>query len=275
MRAKKSLGQNFLIDKTVARRIVQFVSPLVTDLILEIGPGRGALTRPLVQSAGRVYAIEIDHHLAEELRSSIKSENLVVIEQDALTTDWSALISDSLATSGCNRARVVANLPYYISTAILERLLAIRGANDGARLYDLTLMLQREVVDRITSGPGSRDYGYLSLFVQYHAEVSRLFEVAREAFAPVPKVESAVVHCRLRPSPAVQVADEADFFFLVQAAFAHRRKTILNNLKAWKPAGRFQGDVDAGLRRAGIAPQRRAETISMQEFARLYAELFG
>jgi 16S rRNA (adenine1518-N6/adenine1519-N6)-dimethyltransferase len=278
IKAKKSLGQNFLTDARVSRRIVDAVSPQSSDVILEIGPGTGALTRLLVERGGEVIAVEIDPRLAGELRRSITSDKLSVIEADALTVDWSHVASSGIESlkarddgdSERPRVRVVANLPYYISTPILERLIRLRG-----RIFDLTLMLQNEVVERVTSGPGGREYGYLSVQVQYHCVAVKLFEVPPSAFRPAPKVQSAIVRLVMRDTPAVNVADEAVFLSVVRAAFAQRRKTILNNLKAAPDTASFARPPDAALDLAGIDSRRRAETLSLDEFAALYHSLYG
>jgi len=274
IRAKKSLGQNFLSDPSVARRIVDSVSPLPTDLVVEIGPGTGALTRLLVARGGSVVAVEIDPRLAEGLRRSLKAENLSIVTADALNVDWEELVKGSKLKSGRSdevqtaRVRVVANLPYYISTPIIERLLST-----GKRLFDMTLMLQKEVADRITTGPGSKEYGYLSVMVQYHCTTSKLFEVPPSAFTPAPKVRSAVIRLTVRERPAVEVADEVRFFALVRAAFAQRRKTILNNLKGAPKTLEFTQPLEAALEASSVSPQRRAETLSLAEFAALYTAL--
>ena len=277
IKAKKSLGQNFLTDSRVARQIIDAVSPLLTDIVLEIGPGTGALTRMLVERSGYVEAVEIDSRLADELRHLVKSQNLSIVTGDALRLDWRELITStkSKAQSGCRveehqlRVRIVANLPYYISTPIIEKLLSL-----GRNVFDMTLMLQKEVADRITTGPGGKDYGYLSVLVQYHCVASKLFEVPPSAFEPAPKVRSAVIKLTVRERPAVDVADQAQFFALVRASFAQRRKTILNNLKAASSALGLNQNLESALEAASITPQRRAETLSIEEFALLDRELF-
>jgi len=275
IKAKKSLGQNFLIDQRVARRIIDAVFPLPTDIVIEIGSGTGALTRMLVERSGFVEAVELDQTLAHGLRSSINAENLAILTADALTLDWVKLITGAKAKllsvrradGDRTRVRIVANLPYYISTPILERLLAL-----DRQLFDMTLMLQKEVADRITTGPGSKEYGYLSVMVQYFCNASKLFEVPPSAFLPVPRVQSAVISLTLREKPAVEVSDKSGFFALVRAAFAQRRKTILNNLKAAR-ALEFSQPLESALKAASVAPQRRAETLSLAEFAALYTAL--
>lgn len=277
IRAKKSLGQNFLTDEQVSRRIVETVSPQPSDIVIEIGPGTGALTRILIEQSGYVTAVELDERLIEELRAKILASNLSIIEADALKVDWDQLfdnavddwrsISQSRAASP--RLRVVANLPYYISTPIIERLVGLRS-----KLFDMTLMLQKEVVDRLASEPGSRDYGYLSVLVQFYCEATKLFEVPPSAFKPVPKVDSAVLRLTIRDRPAVDVQDEKRFFALVSVAFAQRRKTIMNNLKAAAAAMRFKNPIGQALTQAAVAPERRAETLSIEEFGKLYSALF-
>jgi 16S rRNA (adenine1518-N6/adenine1519-N6)-dimethyltransferase len=278
IKAKKSLGQNFLTDAEVSRRIVDSVSPARSDIIVEIGPGLGALTRLLVKRSGLVIAVEIDPRLADELRRSLASDRLSIVEADALTVDWDELIShetDSWKARGerseeLARIRVVANLPYYISTPIIERLIRLRG-----RLFDLTLMLQNEVVERVTSGPGCKEYGYLSVFVQYYCLAEKLFEVPAAAFKPAPKIQSAMVKLVVRKRPAVEVSDDSRFFALVRASFAQRRKTIANNLRAASSALAFPQPIEAALEAAQIDPRRRAETFSLEEFGALDAALFA
>ena len=274
--AKKSLGQNFLADRQIARRIVESVRPQSGDLIIEIGPGTGALTGLLMEAGGYLLAIEIDRRLIEELQRRVATDRVAIIEADVMAVNWNELLDSASEawraathTDGKPRIRVVANLPYYISTAIIERLMML-----GDRIFDMTLMLQSEVVERITSPPGSRDYGYLSVLVQYHCYAAKLFDVPPGAFRPRPKVQSAILRLIVRERPAVDVTDEARFFALVRAAFAQRRKTIANNLKAARHALGFTAEIAVVLERAGIAPQRRAETLSLDEFAALFHALF-
>lgn len=240
--------------------------------MIEIGPGAGALTRMLVERSGYVEAVEIDARLAAELRRSLKAENLSILTADALSLDCRKLITDAKSKLHSlrrddehgNRVRVVANLPYYISTPIIEKLLLL-----GRSVFDMTLMLQKEVADRITTGPGSKEYGSLSVMVQFYCAASKLFDVPASAFAPAPKVQSAVIKLTVREEPAVEVADEARFFALVRASFAQRRKTILNNLKAAARVLEFSEAPESALEAACVAPQRRAETLSLVEFAAL------
>jgi 16S rRNA (adenine1518-N6/adenine1519-N6)-dimethyltransferase len=277
IRAKKSLGQNFLSDASVARRIIDAASPSCADVIIEIGPGTGSLTRMLVERVGFVVAVEVDSRLTELLRREIRAANLSVVKADALSLNWNELIDEARSKSvalsrhdsDLNRVRVLANLPYYISTPIIERLFSVAG-----RLFDMTLMLQKEVADRITSGPGGREYGYLSVLVQYHSIATKLLEVPPAAFTPAPKVQSAVINLKMRTQPPVEVANERKFFRFVQLCFAQRRKTILNNLKAAAASSAFATDVESALEAASVSSQRRAETLSLEEFAALCESLY-
>jgi 16S rRNA (adenine1518-N6/adenine1519-N6)-dimethyltransferase len=200
---------------------------------------------------------------------------VTIVEADALAVDWNALLNSAIERwqavtrlDESPRIRVVANLPYYISTPIIERLMSL-----GSRIFDMTLMLQSEVVERIASPPGSRQYGYLSVLVQYHCQAAKLFDVPAEAFHPRPKVQSAILRLTVLGRPAVSVDDEARFFALVRAAFAQRRKTIANNLKAARHWLGLTDETAAALEHAGINPQRRAESLSLDEFAALYHAL--
>jgi 16S rRNA (adenine1518-N6/adenine1519-N6)-dimethyltransferase len=264
MHAKKSLGQNFLVGTHYPKRIVAAVAPQPNETILEIGPGHGALTELLIATHANVIAIELDRHLIPELTAQfVDTPNFRLIEADALEVNFSELIQP--ATS----ARVVANLPYYISTAILQRLIAHR-----ASITEMTLMLQREVVERIVAQPGGKEYGYLAALVQFFCEAKKLFDVPPGAFRPVPKVTSSIVRLRVRETPVALVRDEALFIELLKALFAQRRKTIWNNLRAAKD--QFKKDevqFRAALETAQIDPQRRAETLSLEETASLANQL--
>lgn len=232
----------------------------------------------LTKRSGFVVAVEVDTRLAELLKREIKAENVWIVTADALSLNWNELIDEAelklpaAADRGedSHRVRVVANLPYYIATPIIERLLLL-----GKCLFDMTLMLQKEVADRITTGPGGKDYGYLSVLVQYHSIATKLFEVSPSAFTPAPRVQSAVVKLKMRMQPAVEVSNEARFFKLVQASFAQRRKTILNNLKAAAGSSAFTKGVESALEAASVAPQRRGETLSLAEFAALCEALYS
>ncbi|PYS52336.1 MAG: 16S rRNA (adenine(1518)-N(6)/adenine(1519)-N(6))-dimethyltransferase [Acidobacteria bacterium] len=260
---KKRFGQNFLADERVVERIVQEVSPRACETIVEIGPGRGALTSRLIETTGRLVAIEFDRDLIPLLQEKFgERANFTLVEADALVTDLCALIKPA------TNARVVANLPYYISTAILQRLIEQRAC-----LTEMVLMLQREVVERICAPPGSTERGFLSVSVEAYCLTETLFDVAPTAFRPVPKVWSSVVRLSVRPRIAVKVEDESLLWRIVSAGFAQRRKTIFNNLRN-APADMLSRIEDAGgattvLENAGIESKRRAETLTLEEWARL------
>ncbi|HEX8846681.1 MAG TPA: 16S rRNA (adenine(1518)-N(6)/adenine(1519)-N(6))-dimethyltransferase RsmA [Pyrinomonadaceae bacterium] len=260
---KKSFGQNFLADERIIERIVSEVDPREDETIIEIGPGRGALTSRLLEKAGQLVAIEFDRDLVPLLREKFGPfANFTLIEADALTVDLCELIPQGTL------ARVVANLPYYISTAILQRLIEQRAC-----LTEMVLMLQREVVERITAPPASSERGFLSVLVEAYCEAETLFDVSPEVFRPVPKVWSTVVRLRFRRQADLGVRDERLLWRLVSAGFAQRRKTILNNLRSAPDALRARlemaGGANQSLETARIEPQRRAETLTLEEWGRL------
>lgn len=269
MRAKKSLGQNFLVDENVAARIVSALDPRADETVIEIGAGRGALTARLVSRVGRLVAVEFDRELVPILQDRFGlHENFTLIHDDALEVDFCSAITPAQS------ARVVANLPYNVSTAILQRLIAQRTC-----VTEMILMLQREVVERITAPPGSHERGYLSVFVEAYCEAEPLFDVAPTAFRPIPKVWSTVARLRVREHFATEVNDEALLWQVVSAGFAQRRKTLHNNLRAAPEDLRARieehGSATATLEAAGIKPRRRAETLSLEEWACLARVLEG
>jgi 16S rRNA (adenine1518-N6/adenine1519-N6)-dimethyltransferase len=241
MRAKKSLGQNFLRDASVVRGIVDALQLTPDDIVIEIGPGRGALTAELVARAANVVAVEFDRDMVGLLRGRF-GDKVQIVEADVLNVDL----------RGFGGTKVVGNLPYNISTPILQRLI-----DTGDSFSALVLMFQREVVERITAPPGSADRGYLTVLVEAAFTVERLFDVPPEAFSPRPKVWSAVA--RFTPKQSPSAADTA-FRRLVSVAFAQKRKTIFNNLKTELP------NAAAALEAAGIDSRRRAETLTLEEW---------
>ncbi len=253
MRAKKSLGQNFLRDAGIIDRIVHALGPIDESPVIEIGPGRGALTEKLLEKAGRVIAVEFDRDMIAILSERFgRSDKLTLVNADALNVDYSALLS---AEDSPTPAKLVANLPYNISTPILQSLVAQR-----ALFSTLVLMFQKEVVQRITAAPGGKERGFLSVIVEDAFETEALFDVPPTAFTPVPKVWSSVV--RLTPKPFSNAAP-AVFRRLVSASFAQRRKTILNNLRS------ILKQPEEALETAGIEGRRRAETLTLDEWRRL------
>jgi 16S rRNA (adenine1518-N6/adenine1519-N6)-dimethyltransferase len=262
-RAKKSLGQNFLADQRVIERITSAFAPRGDETVIEIGPGRGALTAHLVEQAGRLVVVEFDRELVPLLEEKFGArQNFSLVHADALAVDFCALISPAKS------ARVVANLPYYISTAILQKLIEERAC-----LTELVLMLQREVVERLTARPGTGERGYLSVLVEAYCEAEVLFDVAPGSFRPQPKVWSTVVRLRLREVLKTEVGDEKLLWRIVSAGFAQRRKTILNNLRRAPEELRARieraGGASGVLEASSIEESRRAETLTLEEWARL------
>lgn len=257
----KRLGQNFLTDQRVIQRIISALDPRADETIIEIGPGRGALTAPLLEKAGRLVAIEFDQNLIPLLTEQFGTKkSFKLIQSDALITNVCEVIHPA------PQARIVANLPYNISTAILQRLIEQRSC-----LTEMVLMLQKEVVARITAPASSSERGYLSVFVEAHSETERLFDVPPSSFRPAPKVWSSVIRLILRPRLAANVSDENLLWQVVSAGFAHRRKTILNNLRdAPEPLQmlvKSHGGASIVLCQAGVDLQRRAETLTLNEWA--------
>lgn len=274
MKAKKSLGQNFLVNVQTSRRIVDAVSPSADEIVIEIGPGRGALTGLLTERAGLVLAIELDRELVELLNNEFSSPCLKIVAADVLKCDIPALIAEARdERPGLQaRARVVANLPYYISTAVIQQLIDAR-----AILKDMTVMLQREVAERIVSAPGGKDYGSLSVLVQLYCTTRIILNVPPGAFRPAPKVDSRVLQLVVRDKPLAPVTDEQLFERVVRACFSQRRKTIYNNLKAAAAtisSALTPAEINNILTAAAIAPERRAETLDCAQFARLTNAIF-
>jgi 16S rRNA (adenine1518-N6/adenine1519-N6)-dimethyltransferase len=243
--ARKRFGQHFLVDRHCVRRIVEAIDPQPDDLMVEIGPGLAALTRPLLERVRHLAAVEIDRDIAAALRSEFAADRLTVCEQDALEFDFTSLGGG---------LRVVGNLPYNISSPLLFRLAAACPA-----LRDLHLMLQKEVVDRMAAVPATAAYGRLSVMLQYRFHVEPLFGVPPGAFRPPPKVESTVVRLRPVQVRGVAVTDESIFSEVVRRAFGQRRKTLRNALK-----GLVSEDALIAL---GIDPGARGEALSIEAFA--------
>ncbi|WP_301101795.1 16S rRNA (adenine(1518)-N(6)/adenine(1519)-N(6))-dimethyltransferase RsmA [Propionivibrio sp.] len=249
--ARKRFGQNFLIDYQVIADIVNAVAPKRGDCVVEIGPGLGALTDPLLNRLDHLHVIEIDRDIIARLKPRYSPEKLTIHEGDALNFDFASLLDDS-----GSRLHVVGNLPYNISTPLLFHLASF--AND---VYDMHFMLQKEVVERMVAEPGSSDFGRLSVMLQYRFVMDWLRDVPPESFAPAPKVDSAVVRLIPRPPEELLAKDEAKFAALVSAAFAQRRKMLRNNLKG------ILGGL--GFEQLGISPTARAEELSVADYIRV------
>lgn len=249
MKPRKGLGQNFLIDKNVQEKIISACNVRKTDMVLEIGPGRGAITGLLLDKARKVMAIEIDRKLCEALAEKFfRNKNFELHNQDILKVDLSKY----------RRLKVIANIPYYISTPIIAHLFQFRK-----QIEAIYLTLQKELAWRLTASPGNKDYGAFSCFVQFYSKPSILFPIKRGSFWPRPKVDSAFVKLEILPQPAVKVQDEALFFKIIRLAFNQRRKLLKNSLARIFP----EADILAGLKELGLNQNVRAEDLSLSDFA--------
>ncbi len=252
----KNLGQNFLIDNTVLDDIVNSADISKEDLVIEIGPGVGTLTKELLKKAGKVYAIELDSDLILILKEELKDfKNFQLIHKDALKIDFNKIIGNE------ENVKIVANLPYYITTPIILRLL-----NEHYNFQTLTIMIQKEVGERISSEPNCKQYGALSILVQYYCDVEVIRKVSPLSFIPRPKVESIIIKLTKLDKPRVCVKDEKLFFKIVRCSFNMRRKTLWNAVKTLKVP---KEDMEEVFKKAEIDQKRRGETLSIEEFGRL------
>ena len=255
LRADKKLGQNFLIDEQVVRQIVAAAELSEADTVLEVGPGIGTLTQGLAESKAQVVAVELDTRLLPVLATTLEGyDNVRVVHGDILKVDI-------MEEVGVPNFKVCANLPYYITTPIIFALLEKR-----LPMERLVAMVQKEVAERMAAQPGGKDYGALSVAIQYYTEPEIAFIVPPTSFIPAPAVDSAVIVCKRREKPPVEVCDEALFFRVVKAAFSLRRKMLSNSLKNM---GIKAEQVAKWLELAGVDGKRRAETLSLEDFAKL------
>ncbi|MBN6889756.1 16S rRNA (adenine1518-N6/adenine1519-N6)-dimethyltransferase [Cytobacillus horneckiae] len=266
---KKSLGQNFLIDTNILNRIVDHAELTAESGAIEIGPGIGALTEQLARRSKRVLAFEIDQRLLPILEETLSPyPNTKVINEDILKADVQKAIEEEFA--GLSDIMVVANLPYYVTTPIIMKLL-----EDQLPIRGIVCMLQKEVADRIAAKPGSKNYGSLSIAIQYYTKAETVMIVPKTVFVPQPNVDSAVIRLTKLEEPAVIVKSESFFFQVTRASFAQRRKTILNNLTNQLPNGKQRKEqILEALTEAAIEPGRRGETLSLDEFAILSDKLY-
>jgi 16S rRNA (adenine1518-N6/adenine1519-N6)-dimethyltransferase len=261
----KRFGQNFLVDENVLKTIIDCSELSKDDYVLEIGPGLGAMTKELCEKAGRVLAVEIDRKLIPILKVSLFGyENFKLINEDILKLNLKATLEENF---GSSPIKVVANLPYYITTPILMKLL-----EEDINIKSITIMVQKEVGERLCAAPGGKDYGALTVAVQYRCIPHNILIVPPESFIPKPEVESMVVRLDSRDKPPVVLKDEKMYFRVVKASFGQRRKTLLNALTAGN-LGRSKEELKAVLIKNGIDEIRRGETLSLEEFARIANEL--
>ena len=260
---QKRFGQNFLIDTHVLEKIIKSAEITKDDLVLEIGPGIGTMTQYLCENAREVVAVEIDKNLIPILENDTLAayDNVTVINEDILKLDLNALVKER---NGGNRIKVVANLPYYITTPIIMGLF-----ESHVPLQNITVMVQKEVADRMQAGPGSKDYGALSLAVQYYATPYIAANVPPNCFMPRPNVGSAVIRLTLHEEPPVKVKDEAFLFALIRASFNQRRKTLVNGLTNAAELNLSKEEVQVALEQMGLSATVRGEALTLEQFADL------
>ena len=261
LRPKKRFGQHFLRDRNILKKIVRVAQVRPGEHVLEIGPGPGTLTEALIEAGATVTAVEIDREICDFLRKKFAG----VEEFDLVEGDAAGISYIDLSREKKTRFKVVSNPPYNITGPLLVKFFNEREAFTG-----VTIMLQKEVAQRVASGPGTRDYGILSVLLQLHYDVKIEFNVSKNLFTPTPKVDSSVLGLRPLPGPRVPVESEAFFTRVVRTAFGTRRKTLLNALK---PLGAEKQDLVRAFEKAGIDPKRRAETLSLEEFSALASAL--
>lgn len=266
---KKSLGQNFLIDPNILRNIVSHANLTKDSAAIEIGPGIGALTEHLAREAGKVIAFEIDQRLLPVLADTLSPySNVEIIHKDILEANMLQVFEEKL--TDYKDVMVVANLPYYVTTPILLKLLM-----DRLPIRGMVVMMQKEVADRITASPGTKAYGSLSIAIQYYMKAEVAMTVPKAVFMPQPNVDSAVIKLTRHETPPVDVLDEDFFFKVSRGSFVQRRKTIINNLQSSLPNGKEKKElIIQALEKVGVEPTRRGETLSIEEFGRLADELY-
>ena len=259
---QKKFGQNFLIDGHVLDKIIAGAGVTKDDMVLEIGPGIGTMTQYLAEAAGKVVAVEIDRNLLPILQETLADyDNVKVIHADVLSLDLEKLVQEE---NGGRPIKVVANLPYYITTPIIMALF-----EQHVPLDNVTVMVQKEVAARMKSGPGSKDYGALSLAVQYYAEPYIVANVPCNCFMPRPNVDSAVIRLTRYEEPPVQVKDEKMLFKIIRASFNQRRKTLQNGLNNSSELNFTKDQIAAAIAEAGFSPSVRGEALTMEQFAKL------
>ena len=265
-RCRKSMGQNFLADANIVNKIISSASVEKNDVVVEIGPGLGVITQAAAVMAKSVIALDLDRSLPPILEETLQGlDNVHVVTGDAMETNFDDMVKGIVGHGG--QYKIIANLPYYITTPLIMHLIKSR--------FNMSLcvvMVQQEVAERMAALPGGKDYGALSVAVQYHTEVQYLFKVPRTVFIPKPEVDSAVVMLTTRPRPPVETPDEELFFKIVRGSFGQRRKTLLNSLgSAFSDIPREK--LKGLLQNAGIDPLRRGETLNLEEFAGIAREI--
>ena len=264
---QKKFGQNFLVDSSILDRIIESAQITKEDCVLEIGPGIGTMTQRLAEEAGAVVAVEIDKNLIPVLEDTLSAyENVTVINADILKLDLNRIVEEH---NGGRPIKVVANLPYYITTPIIMALF-----EKHVPLHSVTIMVQKEVADRMQVGPGTKDYGALSLAVQYYAKPEVVTKVPADCFMPKPNVDSAVIRLTRYEKPPVEVEDEAWLFAVIRASFNQRRKTLANGLANAGYPGIGRKQVEEALSDMGLSTMIRGETLTLEQFSELSNRLF-
>lgn len=264
---QKKFGQNFLIDSNILEKIVDSAELTEQDCVLEIGPGIGTMTQYLAEQAREVIAVEIDKNLIPILEETLGDyDNVTVINEDILKVDINRIVQER---NGGRPIKVVANLPYYITTPIIMALF-----EKHIPLQSITIMVQKEVADRMQVGPGTKDYGALSLAVQYYSKPEIVARVPASCFMPRPNVDSTVIRLERYDEPPVEVADESYLFAVIRASFNQRRKTLINGLTNAGNLGVSRPDVEKVLAEMELSPTVRGETLTLEQFAELSSRLY-
>ena len=269
IRMTKSLGQNFLVDDNVIEKIVKMADIDEKDIVIEVGPGIGNMTRKLAAKAGRLIAVEIDKHLIPPLEEVLKDfPNSLLINKDILKLSLEEVIREEKEKApSIEKVKVVANLPYYITTPIIMKFL-----EENPGIDSMVFMIQKEVAERIVASPGGKDYGALSVAVQYYSKPERLFDVSPNCFVPKPEVDSTVIRMNIFKEPAVTLINRDMFFATVKASFGQRRKTLLNALSNSNKFGRSKEEIRQILIGLGIDENARGETLTINQFAQISNE---
>lgn len=262
---KKRLGQTFLFKRFISEEIVRLANITDRDVVIEIGPGLGALTRPLAVTGARIIGLEYDMALAALMQKAVREPTVEIIRADALNFDY-----HSVFTEHSTQLKIIGNLPYYLTSPLIFKFLKVRSLMQG-----MLVMIQKEVADRLTAQPGTRDYGTISIFTQLYCAVEKKLTVTKDNFYPRPKVDSEIVAFTVRDKPLVAVTDEIFFEKLVRTSFLRRRKTLLNALKATDYFNRGKDRILEALSDVDIDPQRRPETLSIGEFSTLATHIMS
>jgi len=272
IRMTKSLGQNFLVDDNVIDKIVNMADIDKKDIVIEVGPGIGNMTRRLAAKAGRLIAVEIDKHLIRPLEEVLEDfSNSLLINKDILKISLEEIIREEKEKApSTENVKIVANLPYYITTPIIMKFL-----EENPGIDSMVFMIQKEVAERIVASPGGKDYGALSVAVQYYSKPERLFDVSPHCFVPKPEVDSTVIRMNIYKEPAVKLINKDMFFATVKASFGQRRKTLLNALANSNKFGRSKEEIRQILIDLGIDENARGETLTINQFAQISNEFAG